>query len=394
MNAIFAENHTPFDNNSSFNTFESWVDRERNSLVGFCCHLTGSPQAAEDLAQETLLTAWQKRDTITDPSGLSRWLKAIARNVCRHWHRSQARQNKHLLQFNERDFDNAPTELDLAGDFDLDRELERSELITLLDRAMGLLPPETRGLLVQHYIEELPQAELAAQAGLTTNAMTVRLHRGKLKLREALTNDFRNDALAYGFVSAKDVKWVETRIWCFQCGHHRLLAYFNRAEDHLCLRCPDCNDSADDEDTLTDSCIDGLGKFKTFKPAFAHVQKAVHAIYFEQENTGLASCLQCGATFPIRSGSPPGFPYSHNGIYAICNHCTNGGSIDSWHSLSLSLPQVRQFWRDHPRMASLPAQRVEVAGNPAVLTGFRSMTDSARIEVAFSQNTFEVIYVE
>ncbi|MEM7128173.1 MAG: RNA polymerase sigma factor [Chloroflexota bacterium] len=384
----------PFDNDRIVNTFETWIARERANLVGFCRHLTGSSQAAEDLAQETLLTAWQRRDAITDPSGLSSWLKAIARNICRHWHRNQARQNKHLLDPNQHSGDEVHTGVDLADDCDLDRELERSELITLLDRAMGLLPPETRGLLVQHYIEELPQAELAAQAGMTTNAMTVRLHRGKLKLREALTTDFRDDAVAFGLASARDVEWVETRIWCFECGQQRLQARFNRGEDHLCLRCPGCCNTADDNDTLTDSSIERLGNFKAFKPAFSYIQKVVHTIYFEQQKVGYSSCPQCEAAIPIRTGSPAGMPGYNNGVYAICDQCHNGGSMDSWHSLALSLPQVSQFWRENPRIARLPAQRVDIANSPAVLTGFRSMTSQAKIEVAFSQNTFEVIYMD
>ncbi|MGI8968655.1 MAG: hypothetical protein ACR2GA_06090 [Chloroflexota bacterium] len=37
---------------------------------------------------------------------------------------------------------------------DLEVELEQSELATLLDHALTLLPPETRAGLVAHYIED------------------------------------------------------------------------------------------------------------------------------------------------------------------------------------------------------------------------------------------------
>ena len=45
-------------------------------------------------------------------------------------------------------------------------------------------------------------------------------------------------------------------------------------------------------------------------------------------------------------------------------------------------------------MVKLPTQQVEIAGRPAVLTGFTSVTDNAKIEVAFAQNTYELIYVD
>ncbi len=378
-----------------FDTMETLIANERPRLLHFCTYLTGSAHAAEDLAQETLLTAWRRRDTITDPAGLSHWLKAIARNLCRNWQRSQTRQRQHRLPTDPHDNKETDAAFDVADSFDLELELERSELITLLDQALGLLPAETRGLLIQHYIEELPQAELAAQVGLSTGAVGVRLHRGKLALQRVLTTDFRDAAVAFGLVSANETAWVETRIWCFQCGNHPLQARFNPEQDHLCLRCPRCCNLADEEDALTDSCIQGLGTYKAFRPAFTHVQKSVHDIYFGQKQVGLATCRQCGASIPIRHGVPLGWqlPRAVDSIYAVCDHCQEG-SLDSWLSVALCLPQVRQFWRDHPRMRSVPTDHAEVAGTPAVLVGFESVTGSAKIEVAFTWDTFQVLYVD
>ncbi|MBV7330794.1 RNA polymerase sigma factor [Chloroflexi bacterium TSY] len=381
MNAIHTEH---------VNTFESLVANERTNLLRFCTHLTGSVQAAEDLTQETLLTAWRRRDIVTDVDGLPHWLKAIARNVCRHWHRSRMRQSKHLFTSDQHDSQGPDREFDMVDDFDLDAELEHCELVTLLDRAMAQLPPETRSLLVQHYIEERPHAEIATQSGLSTSAVGVRLHRGKQALRQALVTDFRDDAISYGLVRARDADWVETRMWCFRCGQHQLQARFTPAENRLCLRCPGCCDIHDEDSRLSDSHIDGLQKIKAFKPAFSRVLDFVHTIYFEQAEAGRTTCPQCGHSTPLRYGPLPERFGSHDAVYVLCDRCEDG-TLDSWHYLALSLPQVRQFWRKHPRMAELPDRQVEIANSPAVLTGFESVTDGTKIEVAFSTNTFEVI---
>jgi RNA polymerase sigma factor (sigma-70 family) len=79
----------------------------------------------------------------------------------------------------------------LADDFDLEVDLERDDLAWLLDRALALLPPETREILVQKYVEECPQADVAARLGLTEGAVEARLQRGKLALRRVLTTDVR-----------------------------------------------------------------------------------------------------------------------------------------------------------------------------------------------------------
>ena len=58
-------------------------------LQRLCASYTGQSAAAEDLAQETLLIAWRRREQLRDAQALRPWLATIARNVCRHWRRSQ-----------------------------------------------------------------------------------------------------------------------------------------------------------------------------------------------------------------------------------------------------------------------------------------------------------------
>ena len=156
---------------------------ERARLVRLCAQLSGWPDAAEDLAQETLIEAWRIRDRLYDPSGYSQWLSAIARNVCRRWVRSHGRDLVHRAP-QPAGFDPLRSILEQqpSDDFDLEVELERGELAVLLDRAMSLLPEATRAVLVQRYIEDKPVAQVAERMGLSEGAVEMRLQRGKLAL--------------------------------------------------------------------------------------------------------------------------------------------------------------------------------------------------------------------
>ena len=58
---------------------------ERGRLLRLCAHLTGDRQAAEDLAQETLLIAWRQEHTLRDRDKRAQWRSGIARNLCLHW---------------------------------------------------------------------------------------------------------------------------------------------------------------------------------------------------------------------------------------------------------------------------------------------------------------------
>jgi RNA polymerase sigma-70 factor (ECF subfamily) len=58
------------------------MERLRPSLTGYCYRMLGSGFEAEDATQETLLRAWRRSDTLSDPAALKSWLFSIATNVC------------------------------------------------------------------------------------------------------------------------------------------------------------------------------------------------------------------------------------------------------------------------------------------------------------------------
>ena len=144
-----------------------WSPAQRARLVRLCTAVVGDASAAEDLAQESLLTAWRLQHRLSDPSGADAWLSAIARNVCRRWLRDRGSAP-------------VPTaDLDTSQAHDLDSVLEREEVVELLDRALGLLPAATRDALVGHYVEELSHAEIATRLGTTPDAVSMRVSRGR-----------------------------------------------------------------------------------------------------------------------------------------------------------------------------------------------------------------------
>ncbi|MEO8972371.1 MAG: RNA polymerase subunit sigma-70 [Ktedonobacteraceae bacterium] len=62
--------------------FETLVGPYRRELIVHCYRMLGSFSDAEDLVQETLLRAWEKRATLTSPGSYRAWLYRIATNLC------------------------------------------------------------------------------------------------------------------------------------------------------------------------------------------------------------------------------------------------------------------------------------------------------------------------
>jgi RNA polymerase sigma-70 factor (ECF subfamily) len=319
---------------------------------------------AEDLVQDTLSEAWRLRDRLYDPAGIDRWLSAILTNVHHRWLRQHARDAAHT------DYRAGPLACAERGDgFDIEAELERHELADLLDRAMGLLPEETRHVLVQRFVAEMPIAELADRLGVSQGAVRMRLQRGKLALREVLTTTCKEDALAYGLIREAEAGWQATRIWCPHCGAVRLQGRFCEPWRRLEMACPLGCEFAVSADSRV------YGGVKGFRPALKRATAFSHE-FFRDRIRG------------FRTGLTPG------GIHEVSVEDMHHRSPRITTTLSgqaLSSPEGQQFWQEHPRIRLTAHHELEAEGEAAVLTRFTSAGGAAQLEVVLGRQSLRVI---
>jgi RNA polymerase sigma-70 factor (ECF subfamily) len=341
-----------------------WLDARRGRLVRLCAAVSGDGQAAEDLAQETLLEAWRNRHKLHDPAGADRWLAAIARNVCRRWARGHGRDIPAA----------APEPADAV---DVEAELERAELVELLDNALALLPPATRDVLVERYVHDSPHADIAARLGVSEDAVSMRLSRGRVMLRRLLAEPSPDE-------------WQETRVWCSQCGAHRLLMLC--APETVAFRCPGCEpdaSAAGSQFPLANPFFARLvGDLVRPKPILTRAAEWTRT-YFTAGVGAPVPCTRCGKTTPLRRYRREGvFGTAVHGLYAECAACGDTVS-SSLGGMALAAADVRQFRRDHPRVRSLPTRD---AGDGLVV-GYRDVRGSAGVDIIFARDSLRVLDV-
>jgi RNA polymerase sigma factor (sigma-70 family) len=389
---------------------------ERSRLVRLCAKLTGDASVAEDLAQETMLEAWRHLNQLRDHEKFSAWLSGIARNVCLRWQRKHGHDAIHILpaiqvtslDSHESDETSSLLELEnmLPDTVDLEVELERKELILLLDRALALLPPETRTVLIERYVEESPIAEVAAKLGINASAAAMRLQRGKIALRRILAKDFSQDIALYTqgkSSSTNGDQWEETSLWCNMCGQSRLKGRFIVEEGELWLTCPNC--CTEPGDFMIHTHFPKLLKgIKGYKPALSRIYTWDQNYYLPNLLTLTVPCLVCGRPNRLLKGPsehPSLTPWHRNrhGFFHQCDHCKNDAGLPNynWESLEfmvLSLPEARRFEREHPRIRQLPQLEVETDGRAAIVTAFESVTNSDKFAVISSLDTYETLRIE
>lgn len=376
-------------------TLAAILPGERARLVGLCLRLTGDPDAAEDLAQETLYEAWRLAHRLHDPAGQARWLSAIARNLCLRWWSRRGREVARLTGLDGASGAGAagPSYAErLAGDVDSELELERHELAELLDRALALLPAETRAVLVGRYVEESPHAEIAARLGLSEGAVKMRLKRGTLALQRVLSADLREEAAAYGLALPDDGGWRETRVWCSLCGRRRVVARFSRGGTEVSWHCPGCGHGPAACDRVESAeLFAGVTGFRRASTRFA---EWLHRHYRPALPQRAMICA-CGRPVRLRTGPVADAPPIIRGrryIHARCDGC-GAAHWQGLVGLVLALPEARRFARDQRRIRWLPEYNVESAGRAAVVTSFQSVTSPARLDVVSARDTFELLDV-
>ncbi|GHO81573.1 RNA polymerase sigma factor [Ktedonobacter sp. SOSP1-85] len=175
--------------------FEALVGAYRRELLVHCYRMLGSFHDAEDLVQETLLRAWEKRATLTSPGAYRSWLYRIATNLCLDRLRSAPRRSLHPVSD-----PNSPSPKrvrepiwlepfpdDLLADQHSDPEdrAERNERTTLAFlMALQHLTPAQRAILLLREVLEWPASEVAEWLNLSVAAVNSGLQRARRALQE------------------------------------------------------------------------------------------------------------------------------------------------------------------------------------------------------------------
>src|SRR6266481_7892440 len=138
--------------------------------------LTGDAHRADDLVQDTLARAWEKRRLWRAGSDLRAWLFTIMHNV----HVNQFSMRRRELAESSLDADDGPVagwEIPVRA-----TQSDRLELAEVLTQ-IGRLPTEQREVLMLAAVEELRYEDIARVQGVPIGTVMSRLNRAREKLR-------------------------------------------------------------------------------------------------------------------------------------------------------------------------------------------------------------------
>lgn len=137
------------------------------------------PQVAEEVLQETILSAWRNYEQYDPQRGSERaWMFGIARNAANTRDRSRRRH----LRAVPTDPADARSSEQAQGDDDLANVVDRSLIVD----AMRSLSVDHRAVVVAAYYERRTTREMSALLGIPEGTVKSRLHHGLRALRANL----------------------------------------------------------------------------------------------------------------------------------------------------------------------------------------------------------------
>ena len=162
------------------------------NLRAFAMSLCGNPTRADDLAQETLMKAWDKIGSFEAGTNLKAWLFTILRNV----YFSELRKRK-------REVDDADGHL-LAGLAVHPEQLGHMDAADFMI-ALQQIPIDQREALILVGAEGFSYEEVAAISGVAVGTIKSRVNRARVRLTEILgldgAGDFGPDRLSQAAIA-------------------------------------------------------------------------------------------------------------------------------------------------------------------------------------------------
>jgi len=169
------------DNGSPQVVFEDVVEELSEPLRRYLDRLVGNRATADDLLQDTLLKIARALPEFEGRSSVKTWAFTIATRVATdHFRRPQSRAR--MVDIEE----SLP-----VLDPETDQQLVIDEMSSCVRGVIDSLPEDYRTALVLHDLEGQTAAQVAEIVGCSVATAKIRIHRARLRLKQALDHECR-----------------------------------------------------------------------------------------------------------------------------------------------------------------------------------------------------------
>lgn len=184
-------------NNSEIQNVELWVRDYSDSLYSWALHKTSSQVIAEDLVQDTFLSAFQHMDKFKGNSSPKTWLFSILNNkIIDHYRKSSKKEILASTEESKMQFEATESFFSEDGSWNQSHVstgwgndgslLDDEDFNRIMEICMDDLPGNWRQAVSFKYLFEKDAKEICQELNITLSNYWQVIHRAKLLLKKCL----------------------------------------------------------------------------------------------------------------------------------------------------------------------------------------------------------------
>lgn len=158
-------------------TYESTLRQHKDRVYSYAAWMLRNREEAKDLAQEAMIRLWEHREKVHEEAAKS-WLLTTVHRLCLD-------RLRHRTRWNETTVDPADP-LHISPEAGPERIAGAREAVANLCKAIGILGPEDRAVVLLREVEGMEYREIADFMNVPLGTLKARLHRARTRLRREL----------------------------------------------------------------------------------------------------------------------------------------------------------------------------------------------------------------
>ncbi len=153
--------------------FAALVEKYQEQIHALAWQKIGDFHIAQEITQDTFVTAYQKLETLTHRNRFAGWLYVITSNKCNMWHRKKKPQLQSLEETDAMELE----EVYYSEYTSRQREEAANQnRRTIVRKLLSKLGESERTVVTMHYLAGLTCEEIGRFLGVSPNTVKSRLH--------------------------------------------------------------------------------------------------------------------------------------------------------------------------------------------------------------------------
>ncbi len=165
--------------NGDEKTFEIFFKMEFDNIVHFINAYLNNPQASQDIAQESFISFWNKRDYINEHLNIRSYIFKIARNKTLNW----IRDNHITSSVPAKEF---LMDLYALSDEVITQNIDALQLEDLINKTYSSLPPDIKHIFYLNRVHGFTYTQIAQQRQVPVKAIEYQIKKALQIFRKKL----------------------------------------------------------------------------------------------------------------------------------------------------------------------------------------------------------------